>query len=72
MEKNENGLNILFNEGGSAMPHCDGTGGNCRGERQLAFVYSPINCFRKLYSKEDALMHGTLFMELDKPLEVPV
>ncbi|MBO5945996.1 MAG: spore coat associated protein CotJA [Clostridia bacterium] len=36
--------------------------------RQLAMVYSPIQCFRMLYKPEDALMRGTLFEELDKPL----
>ena len=56
---------------------------NCRGEKpgeateaqmmcsdkQLAMVYSPTQCFRMLYSVEDALSHGTLFEELYKPLE---
>jgi len=56
---------------------------NCRGERdegdasvspncsdwQLAMVYSPFQCWRMLYSVEDALSHGTLFEELFKPLE---
>ena len=38
-------------------------------ERQLAMVYSPHQCFRMLYSPERALERGTLFEELDKPLE---
>ncbi len=72
MERDENGLNVLFDgeRNGAGSPSCDGNGGNCRGERQLAMVYAPLNCFRRLYSKEDALMRGTMFMELDKPLEV--
>ena len=37
--------------------------------RQLAMVYAPMQCFRMLYSPSDALMRGTLFEELDKPLE---
>ncbi len=36
----------------------------------LAMVYSPVQCFRKLYSPEEALSRGTLFEELDKPLMV--
>ena len=39
------------------------------GSRQLAMVYSPYQCWRMLYSPEKALMRGTLFEELDKPLE---
>ena len=39
------------------------------GSRQLAMVYAPCQAFKMLYSPEVALMHGTLFEELDKPLE---
>lgn len=45
---------------------CDGMSG---GQRQLAMVYAPMQCFRMLYNHSDALMRGTLFEELDKPLE---
>jgi hypothetical protein len=38
-------------------------------ERQLAMVYSPHQCWRMLYSPDVALVRGTLFEELDKPLE---
>ena len=38
-------------------------------KHQLAMVYSPHQCWRKLYSPDTALMRGTLFEELDKPLE---
>ena len=41
---------------------------NCS-RRQLAMVYAPMQCFRMLYNHSDALMRGTLFEELDKPLE---
>ena len=37
--------------------------------RQLAMVYSPDQCWRMLYSNDEALNHGTLFEELYKPLE---
>ena len=36
--------------------------------RQLAMVYAPHQCFRLLYEPEKALMAGTLFEELYKPL----
>ena len=35
--------------------------------KSLAMVYSPKQYWRKLYTPEDAMLHGTLFMELDKP-----
>ena len=38
--------------------------------KALAMAYSPKQYWRKLYSPEDALERGTLFAELDKPLEV--
>ena len=59
MEKNENGFSALF-------PDCNVQ--NCA-TRQLAMVYSPFQCWRMLYSPEAALMNGTLFEELNKPLE---
>ena len=37
--------------------------------RQLAMVYSPYQHWRMLYSPDEALDHGTMFMELYKPLE---
>lgn len=51
---------------GCAMGAC---GCNSGEGRQLAMVYAPMQCFRILYSHSDALMRGTLFEELDKPLE---
>ena len=35
---------------------------------QLAMVYSPPQIYRQLYGMDEALMRGTLFIELDKPL----
>lgn len=59
----ENGTNN--NNNGSMYP------GDCSGcsARQLAMVYSPHQCWRMLYSPDVALERGTLFEELDKPLE---
>ena len=42
---------------------------NACSRHQLAMVYSPHQCWRMLYAPEKALMRGTLFEELDKPLE---
>ncbi|MBE6662550.1 MAG: spore coat associated protein CotJA [Ruminococcaceae bacterium] len=36
----------------------------------LAAVYVPRQAWRSLYECSEALSHGTLFVELDKPLEV--
>ena len=38
-------------------------------EYPLAMVYAPLQAFRNLYDPETALRKGTLFSELDKPLE---
>ena len=60
-------------QGGTAREGCGGNTmqGGCTGmgRRQLAMVYAPMQCFRMLYNHSDALMRGTLFEELDKPLE---
>lgn len=45
-----------------------GMSSNCA-QRQLAMVYSPYQCWRMLYSPDEALNHGCLFEELNKPLE---
>ena len=42
----------------------------CAGEPSLAMVYSPHQIFDGLFSTEEALEHGTLFVELDKPWKV--
>ena len=69
MERDENGLSVLFpktyqNEQSGERTAQDG----CT-TAQLAMVYSPMQCWRMLYSPEKALMRGTMFEELDKPLE---
>ena len=59
---------------GAVMPRegCDtgGCGCNTGERRQLAMVYAPMQCFRMLYDHSEALMRGTLFEELYKPLGV--
>ena len=56
---------IIMPRGGCGMGDC---GCNSGEHRQLAMVYAPMQCFRMLYNHSDALMRGTLFEELDKPL----
>ena len=70
MEKNENGypkresnpkdMNIGCHEGDEATLH----------DRPLAYAYVPIERWRMLYPEGEALVHGTLFEELYKPMEV--
>lgn len=59
--------------GGNATNTENGGMGGCRcegcGNRQLAMVYSPMQCWRRLYTPDDALVSGTLFEELYKPYE---
>jgi hypothetical protein len=62
-----NSLNGGIN-GNGTNGGCDGNQVNCAG-RQLAMVYSPYQCWRMLYSPDEALKHGCLFEELYKPLE---
>lgn len=35
----------------------------------LAMVYSPLQCWRKLFEPEEGLKHGTIFSELALPFE---
>ena len=74
MERNENGLSEqrrgmdMPNSSDREMPN-----GTCHregcGNKQLAMVYSPMQCWRKLYTPAEALTKGTLFEELYKPYE---
>ena len=65
MERKENGMPKLY-----GLPDEGVLPKNANGYVQLASVYSPMQEWRMLYSPEKALMHGTLFEELYKPLEV--
>ncbi len=40
---------------------------SCSSEPSLAMVYSPYQHFQNIYNPYEALCHGTLFRELDKP-----
>ncbi len=74
MWQGNDNMNGSANNGGTVggvTNNGDSMGGAENGcaTRQLAMVYSPYQCWRMLYSPEKALVRGTLFEELDKPLE---
>ena len=46
---------------------CNGCTGSGLEGKSLAMVYSPKQYWRKLYTPDEAMTHGTLFVELDKP-----
>lgn len=41
----------------------------CVSDSSLAMVYSPPQDFDRMYSPENGLQHGTMFMDLYKPIE---
>ena len=82
MERNENGFSERNSNGMTRRENgCPGTGEPWgRGDLaeikdpecsnlQLAMAYVPYQCWRMLYEPDKALSRGTLFEELDKPLE---
>lgn len=64
MNERSMGGNTSSNNGG-----CTGNNSSNCTQRHLAMVYSPYQCWRMLYSPDEALNHGCLFEELYKPLE---
>ena len=72
-EQNERGGRNDLNCRGERRPREDGR--SCSAYTvplgfPLAAVYVPRQAWRSLYECSEALSHGTLFVELDKPLEV--
>ena len=74
MERNQNGYPIegrspgaedYAREGG-----CCANDHACMDGLPLAYAYVPIQKWRMLYSTDNALGRGTMFEELDKPMEV--
>ncbi|MBQ3002102.1 MAG: spore coat associated protein CotJA [Clostridia bacterium] len=57
--------------------HCDDTrpsvenGDSGEFDSTLAMVYSPVQSWQNLYSVEEGLCEGTIFMELNKPFYGP-
>ena len=82
MERNENGFSSRNpSSTPSRIDGCPGTGApwgiggtaeandSALDDRQLAMAYVPYQRWRMLYEPDKALSRGTLFEELDKPLE---
>ncbi len=63
MEKDEKGMPVY-------NAPCSPDGDEVMYAPSLAMVYSPVQRWRKLYSPDEALAHGTMFEELYKPLEI--
>lgn len=64
-------MEINRNNTASDIQSDDAQNGSCssRPTKQLAMVYSPIQNWHMLYSPEYGFRRGTIFEELDKPLE---
>lgn len=69
MERNQNGYPTQPRDSRTS-DGCAMDGGASLEDRLLAYAYVPIEKWRMLYSPEQALLRGTLFEELDKPMEV--
>lgn len=75
MERNENGYPTPHRDtddrwqGGASTECCPGED-HTLGDKLLGYAYVPIQRWRMMYMPEDALMHGTMFEELYKPMEV--
>ena len=61
---------IVVHPDNGAVCGCGHQGGWGLNGHPLAMVYAPGQVFRGLYDLDTALTHGTLFSELDLPLEV--
>ena len=63
MERNQNGYP-------KETPRSAGCDGDALNGLPLAYAYVPIQSWRMLYSPDVALVRGTMFEDLDKPMEV--
>ena len=62
---------VMPTQGACCVPTCHPCGEGSWGleGHPLAMVYAPCQAFRNLYDLETALERGTLFSELDLPIE---
>lgn len=70
MERNQNGYPVPGRESGAQRAEGREADGVCMAELPLAYAYVPIQRWQMLYPAEKALSRGTLFEQLDKPMEV--
>lgn len=54
-----------YGDNGNAS--AQGTFDGCLTGKSLAMVYSPCQEFAGIYTPDEGLRHGTIFMELEKP-----
>ena len=66
MERNQNGYPVKGASDGGCGPAAE----SCLDGMRLAYAYVPIQTWRMTYAPDKALMRGTMFEELDKPMEV--
>lgn len=70
MERNQNGYPTPTADTEAQMGDCMWGSDATLNDKPLAYAYVPVQRWRMLYSPEHALTRGTLFEELDKPMEV--
>ena len=73
MRYNANGIGIekRRDDREEASDHCENRGAfGVTDAPSLATVYSPLQLWHRIYDPAKALERGTLFEELDKPLEI--
>ena len=67
MERNAKGMPEAPRE---AMESCPEGDAATLHDKPLAYAYVPIQRWRMLYTPEAGIKRGTIFEELDKPMEV--
>ena len=67
MERNVKGVP---EERNNMSGNCDETESATLGDKPLAYAYVPVQRWRMLYDTDKGLTRGTIFEELDKPMEV--
>lgn len=67
MERNIKGLPELSGDAENVCPESEDA---TLHDKPLGYAYVPIQRWRMLYTPEQGMHRGTLFEELDKPMEV--
>ena len=67
MERNEKGIPQDMRDAADVCPESDAA---TLFDKPLAYAYVPIQRWRMLYTPDAGLKRGTIFEELDMPMEV--
>lgn len=67
MERNDKGMPKM---NGTVEETCPESAEATLHDKPLGYAYVPIQRWRMLYTPEHGMKRGTLFEELDKPMEV--